>query len=232
MGYGCTWVADRPSVIATVAAGYADGLPRTPVGQGACFGMATRPARWSGRVSMDLITVDITHLPEVPKSLDILGPHQAVDALADVAGTIGYELLTALGAPLHPPLSGTPGMIERVLAALGRPVLQALAAVGRVALFAGAILGHILRPPFYLREFGHALLQIGWYSLPVVGLTAIFTGGALALQIYAGGARFNAESVVPSDRRHRHGARTWAGPGRADGRRARGLAPSPPRSAR
>ena len=84
------------------------------------------------------------------------------------------------------------------LAAIGRPVLAALAAVGRVALFAGAILGHIFRPPFYLREFGHAILQIGWYSLPVVGLTAIFTGGALALQIYAGGARFNAETVVPS----------------------------------
>ena len=43
-----------------------------------------------------------------------------------------------------------------------------------------------------------ALMQIGWFSLPVVGLTAIFTGGALALQIYAGGARFNAEAVVPS----------------------------------
>jgi phospholipid/cholesterol/gamma-HCH transport system permease protein len=40
-------------------------------------------------------------------------------------------------------------------------------------------------------------MQIGWFSLPVVGLTAIFTGGALALQIYAGGARFNAEAVVP-----------------------------------
>jgi phospholipid/cholesterol/gamma-HCH transport system permease protein len=78
-----------------------------------------------------------------------------------------------------------------------RPVLAALAAVGRVALFAGAILGHVVRPPFYLREFGQALLQIGWYSLPVVGLTAIFTGGALALQIYAGGSRFNAEAVVP-----------------------------------
>jgi phospholipid/cholesterol/gamma-HCH transport system permease protein len=87
--------------------------------------------------------------------------------------------------------------VKAFLAAIGRPVLAALAAVGRVALFAGAILGHVVRPPFYLREFGHAVLQIGWYSLPVVGLTAIFTGGALALQIYAGGSRFNAEAVVP-----------------------------------
>ena len=61
-----------------------------------------------------------------------------------------------------------------------------------------AFLAGLGRPPFYGREFGHALLQIGWHSLPVVGLTAIFTGGALALQIYAGGSRFNAEALVPS----------------------------------
>ncbi|NBE08904.1 MlaE family ABC transporter permease [Paragemmobacter ruber] len=84
------------------------------------------------------------------------------------------------------------------LAAIGRPVLAALAAIGRVALFAASVIGHIFRPPFYPREFFHALMQIGWFSLPVVGLTAVFTGGALALQIYSGGARFNAEAVVPS----------------------------------
>ncbi len=84
------------------------------------------------------------------------------------------------------------------LAALGRPVLAALAAIGRVAFFAATVIGHIVRPPFYPREFLQALLQIGWFSLPVVGLTAVFTGGALALQIYSGGARFNAEAVVPS----------------------------------
>ncbi len=83
------------------------------------------------------------------------------------------------------------------LAALGRPVLQLLAAIGRVAIFAAQAIGHIFRPPFYWREFGQAVMQIGWYSLPVVGMTAIFTGGALALQIYAGGSRFNAGAVVP-----------------------------------
>ena len=41
-------------------------------------------------------------------------------------------------------------------------------------------------------------MHVGWFSLPVVGMTALFTGGALALQIYAGGARFSAEAVVPS----------------------------------
>jgi alanine racemase len=46
---------------------------------------------------MDLITVDITDLAEVPRALDIMGPHQGVDDLAAMAGTIGYELLTALG---------------------------------------------------------------------------------------------------------------------------------------
>ncbi len=80
---------------------------------------------------------------------------------------------------------------------LGRTALMFLASVGRVALFGFSAIGHMFRPPFYGREFGLALLNIGWLSLPVVGLTAIFTGAALALQIYAGGARFNAEAVVP-----------------------------------
>lgn len=83
------------------------------------------------------------------------------------------------------------------LASLGRATLGALARIGRFAIFAWATLTHLLRPPFYAREFALALFNIGWLSLPVVGLTAIFTGGALALQIYAGGARFNAEAVVP-----------------------------------
>lgn len=96
VGYGCTWVADRPSVIATVAAGYADGLPRTLSNRAQLWDGDT-PCPLVGRVSMDMITVDITHLPEVPRSLDILGPNQPVDALANLAGTIGYELLTALG---------------------------------------------------------------------------------------------------------------------------------------
>ena len=85
----------------------------------------------------------------------------------------------------------------RAVAALGAATLAALAALGRVTLFAGATLLALFRPPFYGRAFGTALLQIGYFSLPVIGLTALFTGGALALQIYAGGARFSAEAVVP-----------------------------------
>ena len=83
------------------------------------------------------------------------------------------------------------------LATLGAAFLGMLAAVGRIAIFAAETLSHLLRPPFYPREFGAALINIGYFSLPVVGLTTIFTGGALALQIFAGGARFSAEAVVP-----------------------------------
>jgi phospholipid/cholesterol/gamma-HCH transport system permease protein len=84
------------------------------------------------------------------------------------------------------------------VATTGRVTLGVLAAIGRVAIFAGRSLAHLVRPPFYPRELWHQIVQIGWLSLPVVGLTALFTGGALALQIYAGGSRFNAEAVVPS----------------------------------
>ena len=83
------------------------------------------------------------------------------------------------------------------IAAIGRNTMGVLAAIGRISIFLAQTLGHMVRPPFYLKEFGHALLTIGYFSLPVVGLTAFFTGGALALQIYAGGARFSAEAVVP-----------------------------------
>ncbi|MCA0849261.1 MlaE family ABC transporter permease [Salipiger thiooxidans] len=83
------------------------------------------------------------------------------------------------------------------LGLIGRSVLRALAGVGRVAIFAARAASHIFRAPFYGREVLNALLQIGWLSLPVVGMTALFTGGALALQIYSGGARFSAEAVVP-----------------------------------
>ncbi|SEM12437.1 phospholipid/cholesterol/gamma-HCH transport system permease protein [Roseovarius tolerans] len=89
-------------------------------------------------------------------------------------------------------------LILGFLASIGRTVLAGLAGMGRITLYASDAVSHLARPPFYWREFGHALVQIGWLSLPVVGMTALFTGGALALQIYAGGARFNAETVVPS----------------------------------
>ncbi|WP_375690337.1 MlaE family ABC transporter permease [Pseudooceanicola sp. LIPI14-2-Ac024] len=89
------------------------------------------------------------------------------------------------------------GVLTRGLAGIGARVLGLLALIGRITLFFLDTISHVFRPPFYPREFGTALMSIGWASLPVVGLTAVFTGGALALQIYAGGARFQAEAVVP-----------------------------------
>ncbi|WP_339693628.1 alanine racemase [Celeribacter baekdonensis] len=97
VGYSNTWTAEVPSRIATISAGYADGISRKISNAAVLFDGDT-PCPLVGRVSMDLITVDITHLDHVPKSLDLLCPHQTVDDLADVAGTIGYEILTSLGA--------------------------------------------------------------------------------------------------------------------------------------
>ncbi len=96
VGYGNSWTATRPSRIATVSSGYADGLIRAMTGRARVFA-GGQPCPLVGRVSMDLMGVDVTDLPEPPAALDILGQVQGVDALAEGAGTIGYEILTALG---------------------------------------------------------------------------------------------------------------------------------------
>ncbi|WP_169568743.1 MlaE family ABC transporter permease [Sneathiella limimaris] len=82
------------------------------------------------------------------------------------------------------------------LAAIGRVALRFMAAVGHLSLFTVQTVRHIFLPPFYLRIFLRQLMSIGYYSLPVVGMTALFTGMVLALQIYVGSSRFNAESAV------------------------------------
>jgi phospholipid/cholesterol/gamma-HCH transport system permease protein len=82
------------------------------------------------------------------------------------------------------------------LSGIGRATLIFLAATGRFALFTGLALSHCVRPPFFLRHIGRQMLDIGFYSLPVVGLTAVFTGMVLALQSYSGFSRFNAESAI------------------------------------
>ncbi|WP_375262377.1 alanine racemase [Palleronia sp.] len=96
VGYGGSWLADAPTTVATLSGGYADGLIRA-MGNEAVLFHGDVPCPLVGRVSMDLLTVDVSHLPEIPESLDILGPYQSVDDLADAAGTIGYEILTGLG---------------------------------------------------------------------------------------------------------------------------------------
>lgn len=85
-----------------------------------------------------------------------------------------------------------------ILAAIGRVFLAFLAQTGRLTVFTFSALVNCVRPPIYWYLIGQQVLRIGYFSLPVVGLTAFFTGGALALQIYVGGNRFGAESVVPN----------------------------------
>ncbi len=89
-------------------------------------------------------------------------------------------------------------VIDGILARIGRSTLSMFESVGRLVIFTAVAVSHVFRPPFYWNAFARQLMTIGFYSLPVVGLTALFTGGALALQIYSGGSRFSAEAVVPS----------------------------------
>jgi phospholipid/cholesterol/gamma-HCH transport system permease protein len=80
---------------------------------------------------------------------------------------------------------------------IGRPILRSVQQVGAVTLFGIRGLAAALTPPFFLGQTLRQLVAIGFFSLPVTGLTAVFTGAALALNIYAGGGRLNAEQVMP-----------------------------------
>jgi alanine racemase len=98
VGYNGTWRAVRPSRIATIGVGYADGLPRS---------LSNRmTARWrgqivpvAGRLSMDLTTFDVTDQPNLAPGdvIEVIGAGHDIDAIAAEAGTIGYEILTSLG---------------------------------------------------------------------------------------------------------------------------------------
>ena len=85
-----------------------------------------------------------------------------------------------------------------LLQPLGRTFLNGLEAIGRVALFTLRAVLLALQPPYYPRLIGKQMVEIGYYSLPVVGMTAIFTGMVLALQTYTGFSRFNAETAIPN----------------------------------
>ena len=96
-GYGAAWTARRPSRLATLSGGYADGLIRA-LSAGCDLWAGAVRCPLAGRVSMDLLIVDVTDAPDLPESLDILGTWQGIDDLAAAAGTIGYEVLTSLGS--------------------------------------------------------------------------------------------------------------------------------------
>lgn len=85
-----------------------------------------------------------------------------------------------------------------LLALVGRTFLQFLKSVGHLAWFASVSLSHVVRRPFYFHQAGRHILDIGYFSLPVVGLTALFTGMVLALQSHSGFSRFDAESAIPT----------------------------------
>ena len=99
VGYGATWTAERPSRVATVAAGYADGYLRALSGR--AFGvLAGQSVPLIGRVSMDLIAFDVTDAPDTARgaAITLIGPDGPTpDDVAARAGTIGYEILTSLG---------------------------------------------------------------------------------------------------------------------------------------
>ena len=82
------------------------------------------------------------------------------------------------------------------VAAVGRVFLNFMEATGRLAMFTGAAVASCLTPPLYPRQVLRQMVDIGYYSLPVVGLTAAFTGMVLALQSYTGFSRFEAESAI------------------------------------
>lgn len=97
VGYSNSWTAQGPARIATISAGYADGLIRA-MGARATLHAGEQAVPIVGRVSMDLIGVDVTALTQEAEHLQLIGRHQSVDTVAGFADTIGYEILTSLGA--------------------------------------------------------------------------------------------------------------------------------------
>lgn len=85
-----------------------------------------------------------------------------------------------------------------LLGLVGQLVIGICRELGQFTTFALNALSHIVRPPYFGREYVNAFMTIGYFSLPVIGLTTLFAGAALALQIYAGGARFSVETTVPA----------------------------------
>ncbi|GAO00142.1 alanine racemase [Komagataeibacter xylinus NBRC 13693] len=105
VGYGLTWRATGPRRIATLGIGYADGFLRHGADGGGCAWLGEYRLPILGRISMDSTTVDVTDVPDSVMArathVDMIGPRRSVDDVARSAGTIGYEVLTALGSRFH-----------------------------------------------------------------------------------------------------------------------------------
>lgn len=104
VGYGATHRIEGPGRLATIPVGYADGYLRSLSNRGTGY-IGEVPVPVVGRVSMDLITLDVSGVPEsvasVGTTVELIGPHNPVDRVAEDAGTIGYEILTSLGKRYH-----------------------------------------------------------------------------------------------------------------------------------
>ena len=97
VGYGSRWIAKRPSRIAVVACGYADGYPRS-MPDGAPVWVEGQIAPLAGAVSMDMLEIDVTDIPAATlgSTVELWGKHLPVNRVASACGTIGYELICAL----------------------------------------------------------------------------------------------------------------------------------------
>ena len=89
-------------------------------------------------------------------------------------------------------------MIQKFLRKLGKPLVKFFSSLGELSIFIMRSVANCFLPPFYLRNFMRQVMDIGFYSLPVVGLTTIFAGMVIAIQSYSGFSRFGAESAVAS----------------------------------
>ena len=104
IGYGETYRTSNQTKIATAAIGYADGFSRS-LSNNTCGYIDDKKVPLVGRISMDLITFDITSIPEgeglIGQWIELIGKHRTVDQIANEVGTIGHEILTSLGQRFH-----------------------------------------------------------------------------------------------------------------------------------
>lgn len=132
VGYGATFTAKRRTKIATASIGYGDGYPRAASNKGRAF-VGGAPCPIAGRVSMDLIVLDVTEAPRPVAPGDeaeFFGPAIPIDAVAAAAGGVGYEILTQVGGLARPRVGGLGGRVERRYLYEGKPADQSLTGAG------------------------------------------------------------------------------------------------------
>lgn len=132
VGYGATFTAKRPTRIATASIGYGDGYPRGASNK-AFAHVGGAPCPIAGRVSMDLIVLDVTDAPRAVSPGDeaeFFGPAISIDKVAAAAGAVGYEILTQVGGLARPRLGGLGGRVERRYVYDGMPADQSLTGAG------------------------------------------------------------------------------------------------------